>query len=74
MRNVTRALVGAIVASLVAAAVSVYAETPTAGLGPAALHDVPLPLAGLLSRAQHPSGRRDRRKSPVTFSARAEVE
>jgi hypothetical protein len=28
MRNVTRALVGAIVASLVAAAVSVYAETP----------------------------------------------
>jgi len=30
MRNVTRALVGAIVASLVAAAVSVYAETPTA--------------------------------------------
>jgi hypothetical protein len=29
MRNVTRALVGAIVASLVAAAVSVYAETPT---------------------------------------------
>ena len=30
MRKVTRALVGAIVASLVAAAVSVYAETPTA--------------------------------------------
>jgi hypothetical protein len=30
MRNVTRALVGAIVASLVAAAVSVYAQTPTA--------------------------------------------
>jgi hypothetical protein len=30
MRNVTRALVGALVASLVAAAVSVYAETPTA--------------------------------------------
>jgi len=30
MRNVTRALVGAIVASLVAAAVSVHAETPTA--------------------------------------------
>ena len=29
MRNVTRALVGAIVASLVAAAVSVYAQTPT---------------------------------------------
>ena len=29
MRNVTRALVGAIVAGLVAAAVSVYAETPT---------------------------------------------
>ena len=29
MRKVTRALVGAIVASLVAAAVSVYAETPT---------------------------------------------
>ena len=29
MRTVTRALVGAIVASLVAAAVSVYAETPT---------------------------------------------
>ena len=29
MRNVARALVGAIVASLVAAAVSVYAETPT---------------------------------------------
>ena len=29
MRNVTRALVGAIVASLVATAVSVYAETPT---------------------------------------------
>jgi hypothetical protein len=30
MRNVTRALVGALVASLVAAAVSVYAQTPTA--------------------------------------------
>ena len=30
MQNVTRALVGAIVASLVAAAVSVYAQTPTA--------------------------------------------
>jgi hypothetical protein len=30
MRNVTRALVGAIVASLVAAAVSVDAQTPTA--------------------------------------------
>jgi len=30
MRNVTRALVAAIVASLVAAAVSVYAQTPTA--------------------------------------------
>jgi hypothetical protein len=30
MRNVTRALVGAVVASVVAAAVSVYAETPTA--------------------------------------------
>jgi hypothetical protein len=30
MRNVTRALVGAIVASLVSAAVSVYAQTPTA--------------------------------------------
>ena len=30
MRKVTRALVGAIVASLVAAAVSVYAQTPTA--------------------------------------------
>jgi hypothetical protein len=30
MQNVTRALVGAVVASLVAAAVSVYAETPTA--------------------------------------------
>ncbi len=30
MRNVTRALVGAIVATLVAAAVSVYAQTPTA--------------------------------------------
>jgi hypothetical protein len=30
MRKVTHALVGAIVASLVAAAVSVYAETPTA--------------------------------------------
>jgi hypothetical protein len=30
MRNVTRALVGAIVASLVATAVSVYAQTPTA--------------------------------------------
>src|SRR6267142_137470 len=30
MRNVTHALVGAIVASLVAAAVSVYAQTPTA--------------------------------------------
>ena len=30
MQNVTRALVVAIVASLVAAAVSVYAETPTA--------------------------------------------
>ena len=29
MRNVTRALVGALVASLVAAAVSVYAQTPT---------------------------------------------
>ena len=29
MRKVTRALVGAILASLVAAAVSVYAETPT---------------------------------------------
>jgi hypothetical protein len=29
MRNVTRALVGAIVASLVATAVSVYAQTPT---------------------------------------------
>jgi len=29
MRKVTRALVGVIVASLVAAAVSVYAETPT---------------------------------------------
>ena len=29
MRKVTRALVGAMVASLVAAAVSVYAETPT---------------------------------------------
>src|SRR5207247_9182930 len=29
MRTVTRALVGAIVASLAAAAVSVYAETPT---------------------------------------------
>ena len=29
MRNVTRALVGAIVAGLVTAAVSVYAETPT---------------------------------------------
>jgi hypothetical protein len=29
MRNVTRALVGAIVASLVSAAVSVYAQTPT---------------------------------------------
>lgn len=29
MRKVTRALVGAIVASLVATAVSVYAETPT---------------------------------------------
>jgi hypothetical protein len=29
MRKVTRALVGAIVVSLVAAAVSVYAETPT---------------------------------------------
>ena len=29
MRKVTRALVGGIVASLVAAAVSVYAETPT---------------------------------------------
>jgi hypothetical protein len=29
MRNVTRALVGAIVASLVAAAVSAYAQTPT---------------------------------------------
>ena len=30
MRNVTRALVGAIMASLVSAAVSVYAQTPTA--------------------------------------------
>ena len=30
MRNVTRALVGAMVASLVSAAVSVYAQTPTA--------------------------------------------
>ena len=30
MRNMTRALVGALVASLVAAAVSVYAQTPTA--------------------------------------------
>jgi hypothetical protein len=30
MQNVTRVLVGAIVASLVAAAVSVYAQTPTA--------------------------------------------
>ena len=30
MRNVTRPLVGALVASLVAAAVSVYAQTPTA--------------------------------------------
>jgi hypothetical protein len=30
MRNVTRALVGTLVASLVAGAVSVYAETPTA--------------------------------------------
>ena len=30
MRNVTRALVGALVASLVAAAVSVYAQPPTA--------------------------------------------
>jgi len=30
MQNVTRALVGALVASLVAAAVSVYAQTPTA--------------------------------------------
>ena len=30
MPNVMRALVGAIVASLVAAAVSVYAQTPTA--------------------------------------------
>jgi hypothetical protein len=30
MQNVTRALVGAIVASFVAAAVSVYAQTPTA--------------------------------------------
>ena len=30
MRNVTRALVGAIVASLVAGAVSVYAQTPMA--------------------------------------------
>jgi hypothetical protein len=30
MRNVTRALVGALVASLVAAAVSVWAQTPTA--------------------------------------------
>ena len=30
MQNVTRALVGAIVASLVAAAVTVYAQTPTA--------------------------------------------
>ena len=29
MRNVTRALVGAIVASLVSAAVSAYAQTPT---------------------------------------------
>ena len=29
MRNVTRALVGTLVASLVAAAVSVYAQTPT---------------------------------------------
>jgi len=30
MRNVTRAFAGALVASLVAAAVSVYAQTPTA--------------------------------------------
>ena len=30
MQNVTRALVGAIVASFVAVAVSVYAQTPTA--------------------------------------------
>src|SRR5438094_5009412 len=30
MQNLTRALVGALVASLVAAAVSVYAQTPTA--------------------------------------------
>ncbi len=30
MRNLTRALVGALLASLVAAAVSVYAQTPTA--------------------------------------------
>src|SRR4029450_4723050 len=37
MRNVTRALVGAIVASLVAAAVSVYAETPAAAAFAAAL-------------------------------------